>query len=63
MRPPSSKKPPNVSAYAFGIQVRFSGENFRSSPIDGIATLTIATSRTITNWVVARRASASHLRR
>ena len=55
IRPPSSRKPPNVSAYAFGIQVRFSGEKFRSWPIDGIATLTIATSSTITNCVVAEQ--------
>ena len=63
IRPPSSRKPPNVSAYALGIQVRFSWENFRSRPIEGIATLTIAASRMITNCVLASRASASHLRR
>jgi hypothetical protein len=48
-RPPSSKKPPNTSAYALITHCRFSSENPRSTLMDGSATFTIAMSRTTMN--------------
>jgi hypothetical protein len=46
-RPPSSRKPPNVSAYPLITHCRLSAEEkFRSDWIDGSATFTIETSRT-----------------
>ena len=58
MRPPSSRKPPNVRAYALMTHDRSADANSRSVPIDGSATVTIAMSRMRTNCVVASRASA-----
>ena len=46
-RPPSSRNPPNVIRYAFTTHASDSSENPRSSWIDGSATPTIVTSRTI----------------
>jgi hypothetical protein len=46
-RPPSSRKPPKVSRYAFTTQASDVCEKPRSSRIDGSATFTIVPSRTI----------------
>ncbi len=46
-RPPSSRKPPNVSRYALTTHASDVSEKPRSSRIDGRATPTIVTSRTI----------------
>ena len=46
-RPPSSRKPPKVSRYAFTTQASEVSEKPRSSRIDGSATFTIVVSRTI----------------
>ena len=46
-RPPSRRKPPNVMRYAFTTHASDSSEKPRSSRIDGSATPTIVTSRTI----------------
>ena len=62
-RPPSSRKPPKVSTYAFTTQERLSSENESDSPIVGRATLTIEASRTTTNCAIASSASAIHLLR
>ena len=46
-RPPRSRKPPNVSRYAFTTQASEVSVKPRSSRIDGSATFTIVVSRTI----------------
>ena len=61
-RPPSSRKPPNTSAYALITHCRFCCENPRSTWIEGRATFTMAMSSTIMNWTTLRSASAHHLR-
>jgi hypothetical protein len=60
-RPPRSRKPPKVRVYALTTQDRSSWENSSARPIEGSATLTMDASRTMTNCVSARSASASHL--
>jgi hypothetical protein len=62
-RPPSNRKPPNISAYALMTHCRFSCEKPRSVWIEGRATFTIAMSSTTMNCTVHSRASASHFRR
>jgi len=57
-RPPRSRKPPNVRAYALSTHCRFDCEKFRSLWIDGSATLTIETSRMTMKNAEQRRASA-----
>ena len=57
-RPPSSRKPPNVSVYALTTHERSVLEKCSALPIEGSATLTIEASITITNCVVASRRSA-----
>jgi hypothetical protein len=49
-RPPSSRKPPKTSAYAFTIHWRFASPRSRSFWIDGRATFTIVASRMTMNW-------------
>jgi hypothetical protein len=61
--PPSSRKPPKVSTYAFTTQGRFCCEKSSPLPIDGSATLTIDASSTTMNWAKQRRASAIQRRR
>jgi len=58
-RPPSNRKPPNVSTYALMTHARLSCEKPSSLPTVGRATFTIAASSTMTNWVVARSARAN----
>ncbi len=48
-RPPSSRKPPNISVYAFRIQERLCSENPTSRLIVGSATLTMLASRITMN--------------
>ena len=48
-RPPSSRKPPNISVYAFRIQERLCSENPTSRLIVGSATLTMLASRMTMN--------------
>src|SRR3954466_946340 len=62
MRPPSTRKPPKVSVYAFTTHDRSSWEKCSAWPIEGSATLTIEASRTTTNCAAARRTSASQRR-
>jgi hypothetical protein len=62
-RPPSSRKPPNVSVYAFTTHVRLSREKCKCAPIEGSATLTIEASITTTNCVIANSSSARFLPR
>ena len=57
-RPPSSRKPPNVSVYAFTTHERSVRAKWRCVPIDGSATFTIEASITITNCVIASSSSA-----
>src|SRR4051794_32143156 len=61
IRPPRSRKPPNVSTYALTTHDRLSCEKLRAFPTDGSATLTIDASSTTTNWAAASSASAIHL--
>ena len=56
-------KPPNVSVYAFSTQASDDSEKPRSSRIDGRATLTIETSRTISRSPRHSTISASHFLR
>ena len=63
IRPPSSRKPPKVSTYAFTTQGRFSCEKSSPSPIDGRATLTIEASSTTMNCAKQSRARAIQRRR
>ena len=46
-RPPSSRKPPNVSMYALTTQTRDVSVNARSSRMEGSATFTMVVSSTI----------------
>src|SRR5215211_261320 len=62
-RPPSRRKPPNVSRYAFTTQASEVSEKPRSSLIDGSATFTIVESKTIIRSPRQRTTSASHRRR
>src|SRR5271169_3230772 len=62
-RPPSSRKPPNVSVYAFTTHDRSSREKCRWAPIDGSATFTIDASITTTNCVIANSIRARFLPR
>ncbi len=57
-RPPSSRKPPNVIAYAVITHCRPVWEKWRLSPIDGSATLTIDTSSTVMKNATQTIASA-----
>ena len=61
MRPPSSRKPPNVIAYAVITHCTVDSAMFRSFWIDGIATLTIATSRIVMKNAAPTTARTSHL--
>src|SRR5215831_117191 len=61
-RPPSRRKPPKTSAYALITHCRFASEKWRSTLIDGSATLTTAMSRTTTNCAAQSSASANHFR-
>ena len=58
-RPPSSRKPPKVSRYAFTTQASEVSEKPRSARIDGRATFTIVVSRTIIRSPRQRTISAS----
>jgi hypothetical protein len=58
-RPPSRRKPPKVSTYAFTTQASDASENPRSVLIDGRATFTIVVSRTIIRSPRHRTYSAS----
>ena len=58
MRPPSSKKPPNVRAYALATHCRLESVKCRSRSIVGNATLTIETSMISMNCVAVSRMSA-----
>ena len=58
-RPPSSRKPPNVSRYALTTHASDVCENPRSALIDGSATFTIVVSRTIIRVPRQRTISAS----
>jgi hypothetical protein len=62
MRPPRSRKPPNVRTYALTTQARFSCENSRAVPIEGRATFTMDASRTTMNWEKHSRIRASQRR-
>ena len=61
-RPPSSRKPPKASVYAFTTHWRELAEKPRSSWIDGRATLTTVPSRTTMNWAMQTTTSASQRR-
>src|SRR4051794_29920430 len=58
MRPPSSRKPPKVSTYAFTTHGRLVREKSSARPIEGSATFTIEASRTTTNWAMHSRINA-----
>src|SRR5262249_13230094 len=58
-RPPSRRKPPNVSRYAFTTHASLVSENPRSFWIDGSATFTIVVSRTIISEPAQRTERAS----
>ena len=62
-RPPSSRKPPKVSVYAFTTHDRLVREKWSAAPIDGSATFTIDASITITNCTIASSSSARFLAR
>ena len=62
-RPPSSRKPPKVSVYAFTTHERSVRAKCSCLPIDGSATFTIEASITITNCVIASSSSAKFLAR
>ena len=57
-RPPSSRNPPNVIAYAVMTHCRFSREKSSDLPIEGSATLTIETSRIVMKNAAQTTASA-----
>ena len=57
-RPPSSRKPPNVSAYAVATHCRFVAEKCRSRPIVGSAVLTIVRSTTVMKYATASTPNA-----
>ena len=57
-RPPRSRKPPNVIAYAVITHWRFDSEKWSDLPIEGSATLTIETSRTVMKKAAQTTASA-----
>src|SRR5919198_1100711 len=57
-RPPSSKNPPNVSAYAVTTHCRLVWEKCRSRPIVGSETLTIVRSMTVMKNATASSANA-----
>src|SRR4051812_11389849 len=57
-RPPSSRKPPNVSAYPLTTHSSPDVEKLRLFWIDGSATLTIDTSRTTIRYATLRTARA-----
>ena len=58
-RPPSSRKPPKVSAYAITTHWRLASEKWSFLPIVGSATLTIETSRIVMKNAVPTTASAT----
>src|SRR5262249_26128059 len=60
MRPPRSRKPPKVIAYAVSTHCTVDSAIFRSFWIDGIATLTIDTSRIVMKNAVPTTARTSH---
>src|SRR4051794_21951769 len=49
-RPPSSRKPPNISVYELMTHCRLAFEKSRPRWIDGSATFTIVASRMTMNW-------------
>src|ERR671927_706020 len=63
IRPPRRRKPPNVIAYAVITHCTVSSAMFRSLWIDGIATLTIATSSTVMKKAAPTTASVNQRRR
>src|SRR5919109_2987444 len=63
IRPPRRRKPPNVIAYAVITHCTVSSAIFRSFWIDGIATLTIATSSTVMKNAAPTTASDNQRRR
>src|SRR4051812_6624583 len=62
-RPPSRRKPANVSVYAFTTHWRSVAEKPRSLRIDGSATFTIETSRMTMNCAVQQRTRVQSFRR
>src|SRR4051812_16167099 len=60
MRPPSRRKPPNVSVYAVTIHCWVAAVIFRSAETAGSAMFTIVASRITIRTVTAMTASASH---
>src|SRR5215203_5862872 len=61
-RPARRRKPPKVIAYALITHCRFSCEKSSASPIEGSATLTIETSRTVMKKATHTSARAFHRR-
>ena len=61
-RPPSSRNPPKVIAYAISTHCRFESETFSDVLIDGNATLTIETSRIVMKNATQTSASACQRR-
>jgi hypothetical protein len=61
-RPASSRKPPNVIAYAVRTHCRLLSETESDVLIDGSATLTIETSRIVMKKATQTRASACQRR-
>src|SRR5439155_26370451 len=57
-RPPSSRRPPNVIVYAMSTHCSVFSDTFSDVLIDGSATLTIETSRTVMNIATQTSASA-----
>src|ERR1700733_3445201 len=57
-RPPNSRKPPNVSAYAVTTHCRLVTPKCRSRPIVGSETLTIVRSMTVMKYDTASSANA-----
>ena len=51
-RPPSMRKPPKASVYAFTIHCRLDGEKCSPRWIDGSATFTMVASRMTMNWAM-----------
>ena len=59
-RPPSRRKPPKISVYAFTTHCRSFSASFRSVWIDGSATFTIVASRMTMNCAMQTRQRTSH---
>jgi hypothetical protein len=60
-RPPSSRKPPKASVYAFTTHCSELAEKSRSSWIEGSATFTTVASSTTMNWAMHTSTRTSHL--